>query len=126
MRALMLIAATVMVASCSRPPMAPGNRAADLLAGRIAGPPQTCVSTYSSENIHALDAQTLAYGYGRTIYVNRLQAPCPAIGEGNTIIVEAATGSQYCRGDRVRGREPGAIIAGPSCNLQDWVPYRQP
>jgi hypothetical protein len=126
MRALMLIAATATVASCSRPPMAAGNRAADLLAGRVAGPPQICVSTNTSENIHALDAQTLAYGYGRTIYVNRLKAPCPAIGEANTIIVEAATGNQYCRGDRVRGREPGAIIAGPSCNLQNWVPYRQP
>ena|SRR5438270_12265428 len=126
MRALMLIAATTMVASCSRPPMAPGNRAADLLAGRIAGPPLACISTNPAENIHALSAQTLAYGYGRTIYINRLQAPCPAIGEGNTIIVETTSGNQYCRGDRIRGREPGATIAGPSCNLQDWVPYRQP
>jgi hypothetical protein len=24
----------------------------------------------------------------------------------------------------VRGLEPGGIIPGPSCNLQDWVPYR--
>lgn len=126
MRALMLIAATGLVASCTRPPMQADAVAANVLAGRVAGPPQTCVSVNSAENIHALDAQTLAYGYGRTIYVNHLQAPCPAIGEANTIIVEAATGNQYCRGDRVRGREPGAIIAGPSCNLQDWVPYRLP
>ena len=128
MRALMLIAVTAMIAGCSNPPVTPGAGvgAVDLLAGRIEGAPQACISTNTAENIHALDAQTLAYGYGRTIFVNRLQAPCPAIGEGNTIIVDAATGNQYCRGDWVRGREPGAIIAGPSCNLQDWVPYRQP
>lgn len=126
MRALMLIAAAGLLASCSSPTAAPRATAADLLAGRVAGPAQTCISTNNSENIHALDAQTLAYGSGRTIYVNRLQAPCPAIGEFNLIIVEAATGNQYCRGDRVRGRETGAIIAGPSCNLNDWVPYRQP
>lgn len=126
MRALMLIAAAGLVASCTRPPMQAEAAAANVLAGRVAGPPQTCISVNPAENIHALDAQTLAYGYGRTIYVNHLRAPCPAIGEANTIIVEAATGNQYCRGDRVRGREPGAIIAGPSCNLQDWVPYRLP
>ena len=125
MRALMLIAAAGLVASCSRPSMPPGSNAADVLAGRVAGPPQTCISTNPAENIHALDAQTLAYGYGRTIYVNRLGAPCPAISELNTLIVEAGTGNQYCRGDRVRGREPGAIISGPSCNLNDWIPYRQ-
>lgn len=126
MRSLMLIAAAVLVASCSRAPMAPGTGAADVLAGRIAGPPQACVSARQAENIYPLDAQTLAYGYGQTIYVNRLRAPCPAIGNTNTIIVEAGTGNEYCRGDQVRGREMGAIIPGPACNLQDWVPYRKP
>lgn len=126
MRALMLIAAAGLVASCTQPPTPQRAGAADILAGRLAGPPQTCISTNSAENIHALDPQTLAYGYGRTIYVNHLLGPCPAIDVPNTIIVEAATGNQYCRGDRVRGREVGAIIAGPSCNLQDWVPYRLP
>ena len=43
-----------------------------------------------------------------------------------SLIVEGGTGGQYCRGDRVRGLEPGAIIPGPTCNLGDWVPYRQP
>lgn len=126
MRALMLIAAAGLVAGCSQRPLPPGVATADVLAGRIAGPPQTCIPTYSAENIHALDRQTLAYGYGRTIYVNRLLGPCPAIENANTIIVQASTGNEYCRGDRVRGREPGALIAGPACNLQDWVPYRQP
>src|SRR5207245_214109 len=69
MRALMLIAATAMITSCSNPPVTPGAGAGavELLAGRIAGPPQTCISTNPAENVHALDAQTLAYGYGRTI-----------------------------------------------------------
>lgn len=126
MRALMLIAAAAIATSCSSPVSPPRAGFADATAGMVAGPPQTCVSTNPAENLHVLDPQTLAYGYGRTIYINRLAAPCPALGELNTLIVEGGVGGQYCRGDRVRGREPGAIIAGPSCNLGDWIPYRRP
>ena len=126
MRALMLIAAAATAASCSRPVAPPGADLAQAIAGRVAGSPQTCVSTNPAENLHVLDPQTVAYGYGRTIYINRLAAACPALSQFNTIIVEASTGGQYCRADRVRGNEPGSIIPGPACNLGDWVPYRRP
>jgi hypothetical protein len=126
MRALMLIAAVALASSCSRPVMPPGSGFAAAVAGRVAGPPQTCISNNPAENLHALDPQTVAYGYGRTVFINRLAAACPALDQSNTIIVEAGTGGEYCRGDRVRGLEPGAIIPGPSCNLGNWVPYRQP
>jgi hypothetical protein len=126
MRALMLIAAAATIASCSRPALPPGADFARETAGRVAGPPQTCVSSFPQENLRILDAQTVAYGYGNTVYINHLAGPCPALSQFNTIIVEGLIGSQYCRGDRVRGLEPGAIIPGPSCNLGDWVPYRKP
>jgi hypothetical protein len=126
MRALMLIAAAGLAASCSRPVTPPGQDFAQAVAGRTAGPPQTCVTSNPSENLHVIDPRTLAYGYGKTIYINRLPAACPALSQFNTLIVEGGTGGQYCRGDRVRGLEPGAIIPGPTCNLGDWVPYRQP
>ena len=119
-----MVAATV--ASCSRPVSPPGADFAEVTAGRVAGPPQTCVSTNSAENLHVIDPQTVAYGYGRTIYINRLPGACPALSQFNTIIVEASTGGQYCRADRIRGREPGMVIPGPSCNLGDWVPYTRP
>lgn len=126
MRALMLIAATALVASCSRPVSPPASGFAATVAGRVAGPVRSCISTNPAENLHALDSQTLAYGYGRTIYINRLPAACPAVDESNTLVVEAGIGGEYCRGDRVRGLEPGANIPGPSCNLGDWVPYTHP
>ena len=127
MRALMLIAAATAVASCSRPVMPPTtNAVAQAIGGRVAGPAQTCVSNNPAENLHVLDPQTVAYGYGSTVYVNRLVEACPALSQFNTLIVEGSTGGQYCRGDRVRGLEPGSTIPGPSCNLGDWVPYRMP
>jgi hypothetical protein len=124
MRALILTAAAAALAGCTAGPQ-PDRFARDM-AGRVAGPPQTCVSVNPVENLHVIDPQTVAYGYGSTIYLNHLAAPCPALSQFNTVIVQAGIGSQYCRGDRVRGLEPGAIIAGPSCNLGDWVPYRRP
>lgn len=126
MRAFILIATVGLLASCSRPVSPPENGFAQATAGRVAGTGQTCISNNPAENLHVLDAQTVAYGYGHTIWINRLAAACPALSEANSIIVEAGVGGQYCRGDGVRGREPGANIAGPRCNLGDWVPYRQP
>jgi hypothetical protein len=126
MRALMLIAPALAVVSCTQPGMPPNNRFAQDMAGRVAGPPQSCVSTNNAENLHYVDPQTVAYGYGATIWINHLPGPCPGLRELSTIIVDAQDGTRYCRGNRIRGREPGAVIPGPWCNLGDWVPYRRP
>ncbi|MGZ2411087.1 hypothetical protein ACUXST_000484 [Sphingomonas sp. F9_3S_D5_B_2] len=126
MRSLILLAAVAAVAGCSRPVMHPGAEAAQALAGRVPGAPELCVSTNAAENLHVLDPQTVAYGNGRTIYVNHLASVCPGISHFNTLIVEGSAGGQYCRGDRIRGLEPGTSIPGPSCNLNEWVPYRLP
>ncbi|WP_155263141.1 hypothetical protein [Sphingomonas segetis] len=126
MRALMIIAAAALSLSCSRPVTPPGAALAQETAGRVAGPPQTCISSNRSENLRVLDPQTLAYGFGRTIYINHLPAACPGLSMFNTIIVEADDGMQYCRNNRIRALEPGAIIPGPTCVLGDWVPYTRP
>jgi hypothetical protein len=125
MRSLIAIApvAAFALGSCTQPPAPPGAAFAQTVAGRIAGPPQSCVSHFGSDHPYVIDPQTLAYGYGRTIYVNRLGAPCPGVDQSNILITESY-GGMYCRGDRIRGSEPGAIIPGPVCILHDWVPYR--
>jgi len=124
MRELVLILAAVTMVSCSRPVTPPGSDFAQLTAGRVAGPPQSCISTDQSSGLRAIDEQTLAYGSGRTVYINRLGGPCPGVQPLSTLIVEVQ-GTQYCRGDRVRGREIGSIIPGPTCILGSWVPYRR-
>ena len=125
MRPLILVLA-IAVAGCTRPAL-PINAdpLARELAGRVAGPAKMCVSASPQQNLRVINSRTLAYDRGSELWVNRLANHCPALSPFNTVIVEA-TGSQYCRGDRVRGLEPGALIAGPTCNLQDWVAYRRP
>ncbi len=127
MRALLLIAA-IGLAAC-QPAAAPGPARSDAfareLAGRVAGPPQSCISSISNQNLRVVDSSTLAYGFGSTVYVNRLDAQCATLNPQNTLIVEAQSG-QYCSGDRVRELEPGMTIPGRVCILREWVPYRRP
>lgn len=113
------------VAGCA--PTAPigADPLARELAGRVAGAPQACVGTLPNQNLRVIDSRTLAYDRGSELWVNRLAAHCPSLSPLNIVIIEATSG-QYCRGDRVRGLEPSGIIPGPSCNLQDWIPYRRP
>ncbi len=94
------------------------------LAGRVAGPPETCVSDHRSRSLQIVDRRTLTYRAGDTLWVNRLAADCPGLRPLNTLIVEKH-GSQLCRGDRVRGIEPGSTIPGPMCPLGDFIPYRR-
>ena len=130
-RSITLIILSATVAACAPQAESPQAGLARELAGYTPGEPRTCIPTFSNQNLRVIDNRTLAYGYGttlaygygRTIYVNRLASACPALEPTNTLIVDAQ-GGQYCRGDRVRGLEPGGIIPGPSCNLQDWVPYK--
>lgn len=127
MRSLILVPALAATAlgSCAQQPAPPGSALAQTLAGRVAGPPQECISEFGQDHPYVIDPQTIAYGYGRTIYINRLAGPCPAVDPVNTLITETH-GGMYCRGDPIRGKEPGAIIPGPVCILQNWVPYRTP
>lgn len=117
-------AAAILLAGFANPLPGPSAALLKETTGRLAGPAKACVSTISGESLRVLDPMTLAYGAGPTIYINHLPGACPALSQFNTLIVEVQ-GGQYCRGDHVRGNEPGSIIPGPICNLGDWVPYRR-
>jgi hypothetical protein len=122
---LLLVAAAVV--GCAPQESAPRSRdtLAQEVAGRTPGQAQRCISALGKENIRIVNPQTIAYGFGRTIYVNRLRAPCPSLEPLNTTIIKSHGGGQYCTGDHVRGLMPGAAIPGPVCFLGDWTPYRR-
>ena len=115
------------LAGCAAAEGGPAESEADLtreLAGRTAGEPRDCVSTSTGANLVPRGRQTLVYESGDTIWVNRLRAECPGMRELSQLIVEV-NGSQYCRGDRFRTREPGTSIPGPICVLDRFTPYRR-
>lgn len=125
---LAIVVAALALGSCAiqpPPPSRPDASFAQELAGRVAGPPLKCVTTITGESLRPIDSRTIAYGFGRTIYVNHLPDECPGLQPLNTLIVEMH-GGQYCRLDRVRAVESNSIIPGASCTLGDWMAYRRP
>ena len=113
---------------CAAPgQLAPADGQADLakeIGGRAPGPATNCVSASPSQSLDVVDAKTLVLRSGGTLWVNRLASSCPGLRPSGTVIVEVQ-GNSYCRGDRVRGLEPGLTIPGPSCPLGNFVPYRR-
>ena len=105
----------------------PARGEADLareLAGRTAGEPRDCVSASDSASLVPRGRQALLYRRGDMLWVNRLAAECPGLGEMSQLILERH-GGQYCRGDPFSAREPGMTIAGPICVLGRFTPYRR-
>ena len=94
------------------------------IAGRTAGPPQTCVSIDSTTSLRVVDERTALYGGGNTVWVNHLKSQCPGA-DRMDILVAQPTGAQYCNGDQVRVLDPLTQIPGPVCVLGDFVPYRR-
>ncbi|HYC94553.1 MAG TPA: hypothetical protein VEB39_02515 [Sphingomicrobium sp.] len=117
-----LLAILAAIAGCA--PSMPAGAPAPLaeLAGRTAGAPQRCVPTHLTGSMRIAAPQTILYGSGRTVWVNRLASDCLRTGPMDVLIVEPM-GTQYCRGDRIRSIDPVSKIPGPFCLLGDFVPY---
>ena len=88
------------------------------LAGRTAGPAETCVPIESTASMH-LAGQSIIYSSGSKIWLNTTN--CPA--RYDDILVLHPTGSQHCRGDIVGTADRYSHIPGPSCVLGDFIPY---
>jgi hypothetical protein len=126
-RAPFLLMISALLSGCAQSGFAPdpAETFAQEVAGRTAGKPRNCIAPFGNQNLRIVNPQTLAYGTGPTIHINRMRTPCPSLDPSDSIIVETL-GGQYCRGDRVRSLEPGATIPGPVCILGDWTPYVRP
>ena len=112
------------IAAGCAPAAPPSNVAPSAeLAGRIAGAPQNCVPVRAGASLRVIDSDTIIYGTGRTVWLNELPSECPGLRPLDPLIVEPTSGSQYCRGDRIREFEPVTRVPGPVCVLGDFVPY---
>lgn len=131
--ALVLIAAGgAILASCStapaqemRSPRA-SRELADALQGRVAGPPQRCISTYRSTKVHPIDDWTILYDQGSTIYVQSPRGGCPGIGSGSDILVTRQVANQLCDGEIAQTVDLTSRVARGGCVFGPFVPYAKP
>jgi hypothetical protein len=121
LRIAMLVAT---LGACAAPPPGSDHQGPPVeLAGRTAGPPQRCIGLVQIEalRVSETDRHTLVYGNGRTMWANHLGPSC-GFGSDDILVTEP-TGSQLCGGDIVRSIDRNSHIPGPSCVLNDFVPY---
>lgn len=95
---------------------------AKAIGDRKAGAPVDCVDSLSVDGPQIIDHQTVVYRRGPKVWVNKLAAECPNLESFNTMIVELH-GSQICRNDQFRVKEPGSSIPGPYCRFGSFTPY---
>lgn len=120
MTRLALIIAAILVGSCAVPPPA-GNPGVSELTGRTAGVPQRCISIERYDGLRVIGPHTLAYGRGRTIWVNAVPE-CAALSYSDVLITNPVA-TKLCRGDLVRSIDAASRIPKETCRLGDFVSY---
>ncbi len=130
---LLAIGSGALLAACStapaeqtRSPQA-AKELADALEGRVAGPPQRCISNFPQVEVQVIDDWTILYREGSTIYVQNPQGGCPGIDSGSRTLVARQVGtSQMCQGDINEAVDLHSGIGGAPCVFGPFVPYTRP
>ena len=107
----------------AKPRLTPEQRLEKLLAGRTAGEPVSCISTYNSRELEVLDKTALVFGHGNTIYVNR-PANAADIDDDDILVTRTST-SQLCKLYIVTTVDRSGHFQTGFLNLGDFVPYKR-
>ena len=123
--AALLAACSTAPAQQSRSPAA-ARELADALTGRVAGPPQRCITTYRTTKVTPIDDFTILYDQGSTIYVQSPRGGCPGVGSGSDILVTRQTTNQLCDGEIAQTVDLTSRVERGGCVFGPFVPYTKP
>jgi hypothetical protein len=133
MRGILLLVTGCLLASCANVPPAPERSASkqrefdQLLAGKVAGPPVSCLPRYRSNDMVVIDERTLAFKDGsRRVYVNQMQGGCGNLGGAYTLVTKTYGSGELCRGDIGQVVDLHSHFTVGSCVFGDFVPYARP
>ncbi|MFZ1743303.1 MAG: hypothetical protein WAT93_10635 [Pontixanthobacter sp.] len=98
-------------------------RLAKMLAGRVAGEPQSCIPMNSSTDLTVIDKTALVYKSGRTLYVNITHSPA-SIDDNDTLVRRTSNPSRLCSTDIITAVGSSGFYSG-NVSLGEFVPYRK-
>ena len=127
--AAVLTAATLLslsVAADARPRIAPEEKLAKLLDGRVAGEPQDCIYLPSIHGSRIIDRTAIVYDAGRTLWVNRPRSGAESLDDNDILVTDLhGSGSQLCSIDIVRLHDQSSFFYSGFVGLGEFVPYRK-
>ena len=95
---------------------------AELLEGRVAGEPQSCINSMgTTQHLKIIDGTALVYGRGKTIYVNRTRDPDDI--DDNDVLVTRRHSPGICSLDIVTKVDRSSGFFAGSVFLEDFIPY---
>ena len=97
------------------------KKLAKLLEGRVAGEPESCISTFGNQSLRVIDGTALVYGRGKTIWVNTTRYPEDL--DDDDVLVIRRWGSQLCRLDNVTTVDRSTGFFSGAVFLDNFVPY---
>ena len=130
MKSLSIPLAAAVLAGCAQAgppePRTPYAQAKldQLLAGKVAGPPMTCLQPYQARETITIDDNTILFRRGNTVYRNELNGGCNGLGSGFYALVTRSSGAGLCRGEIATVQDVRSGVTVGSCTLGDFVPYR--
>ena len=100
------------------------RRMANLLDGKIAGDPQSCITTRPTTQSSIIGNQAILYRQGAVVYRNDLDGICPTLTSDSVLVSQRYGSSQLCSGEVVQVRDPHSGVSFGSCVLGEFTPYR--
>jgi hypothetical protein len=97
------------------------TRLAELLKGRTAGEPLSCIPEFQASKVEVLEGVALVYGSGKTLYVAKPDRPDAM--QWNDVMVVKRTGSQLCNTDIVRTVDRMSGFTTGVVFLSKFTPY---
>ena len=95
---------------------------AELLEGRVAGEPQTCIRQRAGDHVTTIDKTAYVYGRGDTIYVQRTSNP-ERIDDRDVLVSRRFSSTQLCRTDVTNTVDtPSGMFTG-TVFFEDFIPY---
>jgi hypothetical protein len=98
-----------------------------LLAGKVAGAPTSCLPSYNQNDMVVIDERTVAFRQGASrVYVNHMQGGCTNLGGPYALVTRTFGSAQLCRGDIGQVVDLTNHFTVGSCVFGDFVPYSKP
>ena len=127
--AAILAAAAVLALSATadaRPRVAPEEKLAKMLDGRVAGEPRDCIYLPSIRGSRIIDKTAIVYDAGRTLWVNRPRSGASSLNDDDILVTDLhGSGSQLCSIDIIRLHDRTSFFYSGFVGLGEFVPYRK-